>query len=177
MQSRWKTPTRVFMGLVFGCVAGCSNSAVPTPAEQAQRDPTGAATVPAAAATAELKLTVYANLDDPNMQTYANPDSATIEKHVRAMNWQNPQQRPYVHLSRVDASGGSYVKLQGTQGTPNTDGLFRAVGYGIAGPNWAGESPPLESVDAGLELLIMFLNDPQKLMALAAGWTVDNQPQ
>jgi hypothetical protein len=51
------------------------------------------------------------------------------------------------------------------------------VGYGIAGPNWAGESPPLESVDAGLELLLMFRNDPPKLRTLVASWTVENEQQ
>jgi hypothetical protein len=120
-----------------------------------------------------LKLTVYVDMDESGMQMFPNPDDALIEKQVRALNWQNPKQRPFVHLSRIDASGGSYVKLQGTQGTPNTDGLFRAMGLGLAGPGSIRESPPLESVDAGLRILLLFRNDPEGLTDAVRDWKAE----
>ncbi len=168
-----KSVATSFVLLAVWCIPGCSDSPAPAPGVQSQGATSSSGAAPTSPATAELKMTVYVNFDDPDMQTFPSPDAAIIEKQVRAMNWQNAQQRPYVHLARIDASGGSYLKLKGTQGTPNTDGIFRAIGYGIGGPNWAGESPPLESVDAGLELLLLFRNDPQKLRTLIGGWKVD----
>jgi hypothetical protein len=121
-----------------------------------------------------MTLTVYVNMDESDMQTFPKPDDSLIEKQVRALNWQNPQQRPYIHLSRIDASGGSYVKLKGTQGTPNTDGLFRAMGLGLAGPGTFRESPPLESVDAGLKILLLFRNDPEGLKTAVRDWKTED---
>jgi hypothetical protein len=85
------------------------------------------------------------------------------------MRWQNPEWRPNVKLAR-EGAGSSYIRLVGSLGAPNTDGLFRAVGSGILDPGWSGESPPLESVDAGLELLLLFRNDPEKLKTLVGAW-------
>ena len=73
-----------------------------------------------------------------------------------------------------EGEGGSFVRLQGTQGTPNTDGIFRAIGSGTLHARWAGESPPLESVDAGLELLLLFRNNPEKLKPLVGTWTTES---
>jgi hypothetical protein len=66
------------------------------------------------------------------------------------------------------------IKLQGSLGAPNTDGEFRAIGAYIAGPNWIGESPPLESVDAGLALMQKFLKDPEQLKPDVETWKTDS---
>jgi len=155
------------------CVAGCSKTPpASTPPGQGAAPTGSTGTAPSTAS--QLTLTVYVNMDESDMQTFANPDDSLIEKQVRALNWQNPQQRPYVHLARIDASGGSYVKLQGTQGTPNTDGLFRAMGLGLAGPGTFRESPPLESVDAGLKILLLFRNDREGLKAAVRDWKTED---
>lgn len=172
MANRSKYALDAFLLLCIWCTAGCSKAPTasnPPPQGAAATGGTGAASPTAP----QVTLTVYVNMDESDMQTFPNPDDSLIEKQVRALNWQNLQQRPYIHLSRIDASGGSYVKLQGTQGTPNTDGLFRAMGLGLAGPGSFRESPPLESVDAGLKILLLFRNDPEGLKSAVRDWKAE----
>src|SRR5262245_55680635 len=122
MDLRKELLTTVLVIVALACTPGCSEGPAPVPGGQVQLDATGVAAISTPSAAPVITLTVYANLDDPDMQTFPNPDAAMIERQVRALNWRNSQQRPYVHLSRIEASGGSYLKLEVTQGTPNTDG-------------------------------------------------------
>jgi hypothetical protein len=168
-----KSITTAFVALVICSMAGCSDPAKSNGSGVQSAGDDADSGTRASSGTSELMLTAYTNLGESEMQRMSNPDAAQIEKLVRGMNWQNPQQRPYVHLARV-GNGGSYLRLQGTQGTPNTDGIFRAIGSGILDAGWSGESAPLESVDAGLELLLLFLNDPEKLKPLLGEWATES---
>jgi hypothetical protein len=167
MQKTNQYITALLILLTVCGISGCSK----TPAPDAQQQPAdGSSAASMAPESSELTLTVGFIFGDT--QKIPNPDEALIKKHVRETDWHNAQQRPLVHLARVDASGATFVKLQGTLGTPNVDGAFRAIVIGIDGnrTTLGAESPPLESPDAAIELLLLLRNDPQKLRTLAAQW-------
>jgi hypothetical protein len=154
-------------------IAGCSKSAAPTsPATS-----TSSTGNPGSASPKGPETSLTVGFVFGETQEVPNPDPATIEKHLRAADWNNAQQRPLVHVTRKTATGSTTIKLQGTLGTPNDDGPFHATVLGLDSDEKGGlrivlaaESKPLESVDAALELLLLLQNDPQKIRQMAAEW-------
>jgi len=153
------------------CICGCSQTPAPDPQGEGAAPAGSDAGAPVATGASQMTLTVGMIFGDA--QTFPNPDVAAIEKHVRAKNWTNTEERPYLQLARSGANRTSVLKVQGTLGTPNVDGPFRAVLllYNADGSAWgSAESPPLESVDSALELLLLFRNDVEKLKTVARQW-------
>ncbi|MDB5345624.1 MAG: hypothetical protein JWP89_4001 [Schlesneria sp.] len=154
-------------------IAGCSKPAAPV-APTPSTSSTGNSGS-AAAKGPENNLTVGFVFGET--QKIPDPDAATIEKHLRATDWKNAQQRPLLHVTKKTDIGSTTVKLEGTLGTPNDDGPFRAKVIGLDSDGKGGlriglaaESKPLESVDAALELLMLLENDSQKFRAAVAAW-------
>lgn len=154
-------------------IAGCSKPTAPvssgTPAAQSS------SSSPAAAKGPEDNLTTGFVFGES--QKIPNPDAATIEKHLRATDWKNAQQRPLLHVTKNSASGSTTVKLEGTLGTPNEDGPFHATVIGLGSDGKGGlrivlaaESKPLETIDAALELLTLMQSDPDKFRETVGEW-------
>jgi hypothetical protein len=157
------------------CIFGCTESPTDVPSSATPQGSPAAATAPVAAApvtTEEMTLTVGYLLEGNSLQTIKNPDAETIEKHFRAIDWQNADRPGFIRLLRPGAKGPSYVIVKGTLGKPDTDKVFMG---GAILPN-ADESlsvaaeSPLETVDAGFELLTLFQNDMEKLRTVARQW-------
>src|SRR5205814_2157204 len=102
---------------------GCSETTPTTPAPQPPGTIAPASTSTSSKAS-ETSVTVGFVFGET--QKIFNPDPETIEKHLRATDWNNTQQRPMVHVTRTTATGSTTIKLEGTLGTPNDDGPFRA---------------------------------------------------
>ncbi len=158
--------------LVAVTSCGCADSpATPAPAPQS-----AAPSIPGAShvSSSGSTLTLTAGQVFGETKTFQNPDAATAEQQVRALNWQNLKERPLIQLARVYDSGDKSVtlKVQGTLGAPNEDGLMRAgiIIYDPKSGNVAAESPPLESIEGAIELISIALNDPEKLRTIGKQW-------
>jgi hypothetical protein len=171
MTKTWTFSPAFIPLLLASCIAGCSGPPASAPdGNQEQTTASGSAELKSAGAS---KLTLTVGMIFGETQTFDNPDSTLIEKHVRATDWKNFQERPYIQLARPGAQRTSVLKVQGTLETPNVDGPFRAVLllYNPDGTPWgAAESAPLESVDAAIDLLLLFRNDIEKLKTVAREW-------
>lgn len=168
--------TRYFISTVLTVLspffaAGCSEPSAPT----SSAAPTSQ--TPAASTSSSPETTLAVGFVFGETEDVPNADPVVIEKHLRATDWNNAQQRPLLHVTRTTATGSTTMKLEGTLGTPNDDGPFRAKVIALDSDEkgavrivLAAESPPLESMDAALELLVTLQNDPQKIRAIAAEW-------
>lgn len=163
------------------CVTGCTDSPAPPTSTQPQTVPnalpqpspvgTGAASTPPK--SAELILKVGYLHEGGDNQTFNDPDVASLEKHVRAIDWQNVKRPGFVGLLRPGATRTSQTNIQGSLGSTDTDERFKAVVilYNVDGSFWGGaESPTLESVDAAIELLHLFQSDVEKLKVVVRQW-------
>ena len=149
------------------CIVGCSgNSLEPSPGP----DAAPAVTTPDNNAAADLVLTVGVIGGDTKKITA--PNAATLESETRAIDWTDTTVRHMVHLARTDKDGASVVKIQGSLGMPNEDGIFRAI-VSIGnndGVSLDAASPALGDIDAAIELLLLVESDREKLKNIANSW-------
>jgi hypothetical protein len=107
-----------------------------------------------------------------SVKTFPGPGPETITKQIKAIDWTNVQQRPAVGLGRTMDDGTiRNLSVKGTLGAPNVDGEFRAYWMGLVDEEAAfRKSPPLDSVDAAIELLLLFVNDYDELKSIVREW-------
>lgn len=97
-----------------------------------------------------------------SIKAIANPTPAQIEEQVRAQDWKNAERRPSVGIGRVTTKATNRIVLKGVLGSADPELALRA--------EWTSDeddqrvvrrSPPLESLDQGVELLKAWLGkDP-----------------
>ena len=152
--------------------SSCADTSTPTPSGGSDDSPGSGAN------GWELNMRVQINVIDDeggeeteSVQDFPDPDGAVIDEKVRSIDWQNTRLRPCVNLGSSIFERINFIQIKGGLGTPNTDGPFRAY--------WAGEedgedgkvsfyrqSPPLDSLDTAIDLLVSFRNDDQKWRTL-----------
>ena len=100
-------------------------------------------------------------------KTFLDPTAAQIEEQVRAQDWKNAMRRPHVGLAKTTQGRIAVVRVEGVLGAPDPEAALRAKWIGVDGEQeFLRRSPPLESLDAAIQLLLAFRNDDPNLKTL-----------
>ncbi len=107
-------------------------------------------------------------------QTFDDPDATLIAEKVKSLDWQNRKLRCDVRVAfkitqpdqRDAIQQKGVLSVSGGLKTQNVDGLLKATWQG----NGALRSPPLDSLDQAIGLLVAFRNDDEKWRTLVQ-WT------
>ena len=100
-----------------------------------------------------------------------NPSETIIREKVRSVDWTDAERRPSVALGHADNGKVHNLRIKGTLNTPNIDGQMRVYWLGPRNDDAVFvRSPPLDSLDQGIELLLAFIHDEQRLMAVVNDW-------
>jgi len=163
----------VFTLVALGCIVGCSGGgAVDSDGQPApEGGPATSQAEPDVTMAVQINKIVGDDETTQSLDMFPDPDVETVNKQVKAIDWTNSQLRPTVALGRTVDGTIRNLAIKGTIGTPNVDGEFRAYWMGLVDDDVAfRKSPALESVETGIELLLLFCNEDEKLDSVVLEW-------
>ena len=147
-------------------VAGCSNAGAPQkPAGNGPAANSGAQ--PDFAMNVTIQKGTLDDYETESVKTFPNPTAAQVEEQVRAQDWKNATRRPHVGLAKTTQGRIAVVRVEGLLGSPDPEAALRAKWIGVEGEQeFLRRSPPLESLDAVVLLLLAFRSDDPNLKTL-----------
>lgn len=170
-------PYAIAVSTVFGlcCMPGCTHKSIPEPSTPLSTGSNPETAKASSRPTVTLVVQINRIVDDEetteSLHQFPDPDAATVRKHVTNIDWTNPQVRPCVGVTRPADGSVNQILIKGTLGKPNADGELRAYRLGVIDNEVAFRiSPPLESVDAAVDLLLLFLHDDSTLPHMVEHW-------
>jgi hypothetical protein len=112
-----------------------------------------------------------------HFEVIPNPSESIVQAKVHSIDWTDATRRPTIALAHADEGKVHNLRIKGTLGTPNIDGQMRVYWLGPGNDRTVFvRSPPLNCLDEGIELLLMFLHDETRLMAKIDLWEPAESP-
>lgn len=100
-----------------------------------------------------------------SIKRFKAPDDETIKKQARSFDWTKTHEQAGVGLQSLYENALTNLSIS------KKEGNFRVYWVGVIdGAEAYRKSPPLASLDAAIELLLLFRNDHEKVKSMARKW-------